>query len=57
MEFDKPYERLKELTRDTKKGKYHKVKHGVELLKKLDSSKLEIHFPDFADLIGKLGKT
>lgn len=49
-----PAEFLMEITRHTKKGKYHKVKHGVELLKKLDANKLEECFSDFASLIQNL---
>jgi hypothetical protein len=53
-EIQNPAEFLKEITKHTKKGKYHKVKHGVELLKKLNANKLEEYFVDFASLIENL---
>lgn len=53
-EIHKPAEFLMEITRHSKKGKYHKVKHGVELLKKLNASELEEYFSDFASLIRNL---
>lgn len=45
---------LIELTRNTKRGKYHKVRHGVELLKKLDAKKLTNSSSEFSDLVKRL---
>lgn len=53
-EFNKPDEVLEELTKDTSKGKYHKIKHGVHLLSELDASKLKDDFLDFKQLIDKI---
>lgn len=53
-EFSKPDEELQRLTKDTTKGTYHKVNHGVQLLKLLDADKLCKDFPDFKRLIEKL---
>jgi Domain of unknown function (DUF4276) len=50
-EIPNPDQLLEELTKNSKKRKYHKVKHAVELLKLLDASKLENEFPDFKRLI------
>jgi hypothetical protein len=49
-----PSDVLQTITRATKKGKYHKVKHGVELLCKLDIDKLVCEFDDVQKLIEKL---
>jgi hypothetical protein len=34
--------------------KYHEIKHAVELLERLDATKLENDFPDFKRLIERL---
>ena len=49
-----PDEELQDLTKNTKRGKYHKIKHAVELLKLLDCAKLENEFSEFRRLIEKL---
>ncbi len=49
-----PSDFLQKITKDTKKGKYHKVKDGVGLLCKLDIDKLIIDFEDVNKLIDKL---
>ncbi len=52
-----PSDELKRLTKNIdKKDSYHKVKHDVELLKKLDLSKLMSDFPDVKLLIETLSK-
>lgn len=53
-EFYEPDKELQKLTKGTKKGSYHKVKHGSQLLKLLDPDKLYNDFPDFKRLIEKL---
>jgi hypothetical protein len=52
-EIAHPDEELQKWTKDTKE-KYHKIKHGVELLQKLDARKLCEDFEDFEQLIKKL---
>lgn len=52
--FPNPDEYLQELTKNTKKGRYHKIRHGVELLKRLDAAKLKKDFPEYEDLIEHL---
>lgn len=53
-EFKCPDEYLQDLTKQCKKGRYHKVRHGVELLKKLDANKLQNYFSEFDTLIRKI---
>ncbi|MBC8385573.1 MAG: DUF4276 family protein [Candidatus Cloacimonetes bacterium] len=54
-EFEKPAEYLKNLTgKNLKRRKYHKVKHGVELLKMLNASELETSSDEFRKLIEQL---
>ena len=52
--FEHPDKELQRLTKGCKKGTYHKVQHGVELLKLLDSKKLAMDFSDFKRLIESL---
>lgn len=54
IEIEHPDEKLQELTKTTTRGKYHKIKHAVELLKLLDATKLENDFSEFKRLIEKL---
>lgn len=54
IEIAHPDEELQRLTKSTKKGEYHKIKHAVELLKLLDCSKLESDFTEFKRLVEKL---
>jgi hypothetical protein len=54
IEISHPDEMLMRITKNTKKGEYHKIKHAVELLQLLDASKLEIDFWDFRKLIERL---
>jgi len=49
-----PSDILQKITKDTKKGKYHKVRDGVALLCKLDIEKLINDFEDVRNLIDKL---
>lgn len=56
-EFICPDEYLQGLTKQCKKGKYHKVRHGVELLKRRDANKLQNYFPEFDALIKELADT
>jgi len=53
-QFLNPDEYLQQLTKNTKKGTYHKVRHGVELLKRLDAEQLKKDFPEYGDLISCL---
>jgi hypothetical protein len=54
-EITDPKEELKKVTQSLNKGeKYHEVSHAVELLERLDATKLENDFPDFKRLIEKL---
>lgn len=46
-EFSQPAFELQKLTKNTKKGKYHKVQHGTALLSMLNAEKLAEEFPDF----------
>ena len=47
---------LERITKDTQKGKYHKVNHGTALLELLDATKLTADFDDFADLVKKISE-
>jgi len=51
QDISKPNKELQKWTRQSPKGKYHKVRHAVELLKKLDAEKLRNDFPDVNQLI------
>ena len=53
-EIDKPDRELRKLTKNSDKKEYHKVRHAVELLSKLDVKKLKNDFPDFNNLIDVL---
>ena len=53
-EIEHPDELLMRITKSTKKGEYHKVKHAIELLQLLDANRLANDFPDFRMLIEKL---
>lgn len=55
-EIPEPKDALKKATKGTKKGEYHEIKHAVELLKRLDATKLESEFPDFKNLLTFLKK-
>ena len=55
-EISKPDVKLKELTKDLQKKEYHKVRHAVMLLSRLDVQKLKDTFPDFKALIEALKK-
>jgi hypothetical protein len=48
-----PSDLLIQLTKKTKKGEYHKVKHATDLLKKLNLGNLERDFDDVKNLIGE----
>jgi hypothetical protein len=50
-EFSHPDEELQEITKGTKKGIYHKVNHGAQLLKLLDADRLYADFSEFKRLI------
>lgn len=56
-EIPHPDQELKKVTKDSKRGEYHKIKHAVELLKRLDPLKLEGQFQDFKRLIEKIIST
>lgn len=53
-EIANPDKVLKKITKNTQKGEYHKIKHAVELLKRLDADKLEKDFVDFKRLIERI---
>lgn len=46
-----PARELRQLTAGTQKGRYHKIKHGIDLLLKLDPVRLAADFTDFKDVI------
>ena len=54
-EIPHPDEFLQVLTKNTKKGIYHKVEDGTALLEKLDAGKLIQQFEDFSRLIKSIG--
>jgi hypothetical protein len=49
-----PARELMKITRLISKQPYHKVKHGVRLLERLDADKLEKSSPEFARLVKRL---
>ncbi len=53
-QFNNPDEVLENLTEKTRRGKYHKVRHGVQLLKRLDANRLQEYFSDFDELVKRL---
>ena len=53
-EISNPKRELKRLTKDSSKGEYSEIKHAIELLKRLDTSKLENDFEDFKNLVNQL---
>lgn len=53
-EIGDPKEALKNATKNSKRGVYHEIKHGVELLKLLDAKQLENSFVDFKNLVERL---
>lgn len=55
-EIQNPSDFLHIITAPSKKGKYHKVRDGAELLALLDADRLMADFSDFNDLIEKLSK-
>jgi hypothetical protein len=54
MEISKPSDLLYQITKTSKKRKYHKVVHAVDLLQNLDAKKLMEDFEDFKSLIQTL---
>ena len=52
--FTEPDKELERITKPTKKGKYHKVSHGAELVKLLDANILYNTFSDFKRLVDAL---
>jgi len=52
--ISKPSDLLYKITKSSKKKKYHKVVHAVDLLQKLDATKLMVDFEDFKRLIETL---
>lgn len=55
--FENPDEKLQDWTRETSKGKYHKVRHGTILLEMLDADRLMNYFPDFKRLVTTLSES
>lgn len=52
--FEHPDEKLEDWTKGSRKGEYHKVKHGTILLEMLDADQLMEDFPDFKRLVNTL---
>ncbi len=50
-EFPHPDEELQKITKDSRRGEYHKIRHGALLLAALDADQLMKDFPDFRRLI------
>jgi hypothetical protein len=46
-----PARELRQLTVGTQKGRYQKIKHGIDLLLRIDPVRLANDFPDFRDVI------
>ena len=55
-EIQNPASLLEQITKGTKKGKYHKVKHGTALLELLDTGLLKTSFQEFNNMISKISK-
>jgi hypothetical protein len=53
-EIPNPSDFLYQITKMTKKGKYHKVKHAIDLLQQLNANQLMDDFEDFERLINTL---
>jgi len=53
-QIEKPADVLQELTKNTQKGKYHKVRHGTALLESLDAKLLKESFEEFNNLLLKI---
>ncbi len=51
LNIPNPDEYLQDLTKNTKKGKYHKISHGTELLSLLNSSQLKIDCDEYRCLV------
>ncbi|HIP52841.1 MAG TPA: DUF4276 family protein [Chromatiales bacterium] len=47
---------LEEATRDTQKGKYHKIRHASDLLKRIDQQKVQQRCPGCALMFDVLGQ-
>lgn len=56
-QITKPAKVLQQATRNSSKGRYHKVKHCIELLKRLDAVQLRVDFPQFNGLVDKIAST
>lgn len=54
MLISEPDKELQNITRNSRKGKYHKVRHGAQLLQLLDAGQLYAEFEDFKRLIDDL---
>lgn len=52
--YEEPSRVLMNLTKNTKRGRYSKVKDAVDFLELLNPRKLEEDFPQFKSLIRKL---
>lgn len=49
-----PDKEIQKHTKGTRRGEYHKVQHGAQLLQLLEPNKLAQDFADFQDLITKI---
>ena len=56
MLIDEPDKELQKITQKSRKGKYHKVRHGTQLLQMLDAGRLYDEFADFKRLIDNLNQ-
>jgi hypothetical protein len=54
--FSKPSSVLISLTKNTKRGEYHKVRDAVDFLENLDAQQLRKDFPEFDRLVRELAK-
>lgn len=55
-EIENPSDLLATIAKNTKIGEYHKVRHGVALLEKLNLDLLMKTFPDVKNLVDTLGQ-
>ncbi len=54
--INKPVLLLENLTKNTKKGKYHKIKHGTALLEMLNANTLQQSFSEFKEMVQQISK-
>lgn len=54
--ISEPDKELQNLTKNSRKGKYHKVRHGAQLLQMLDADRLYAESEEFKRLVNNLNK-